>query len=69
MEEKYEDEEDLRDRAHKAVQGSGRHRRERSESENVLDDLLQRVKDVEFGTLLMSILHHLSSVVKSDAQL
>ncbi|OJA15980.1 hypothetical protein AZE42_09795, partial [Rhizopogon vesiculosus] len=69
MEEKCEDEEDLRERAHKAVQSSGRHRRERSESDIFLDDLLQSTKDMELGPLLMSILHRLSSLVKSDAQL
>jgi len=69
MEEKYEDEEDLRDQVYKAVQGNGSHRRERSESGVFLDDFLQNVKDAEFGSLLMSILHCLSSVVKSDAQL
>jgi hypothetical protein len=65
MEEKYEDEEDLRERIHKAVQG----RRERSESDVFLDDLLESTKDAELGFLLMSVLHRLSSVVKSDAQL
>ena len=69
MEEKYEDEEDLRDRAQKAVQGSARYTSERSESDIFLDDLLQSMKDVELGPLLTSTLHRLSSVVKSDTQL
>ncbi|KAG1735399.1 armadillo-type protein [Suillus lakei] len=69
MEEKYEDEEDLRERTRKAVRGGGGHGRGRSESDIFLDDLLQSANDVGLGSVLMSIFHRLSSIVKSDAEL
>ncbi|KAG2105125.1 armadillo-type protein [Suillus discolor] len=68
-EEKYEDEEDLRERTRNAVRGGQGHGRERSESDIFLDDLLQSANNAGLGSISMSILHHLSSIMKSDAEL
>jgi diaphanous 1 len=69
MEEKYEDEEDLQERTRNAVRGDGGHGKERSESDIFLDELLQSANNVGLGSILKSILHHLSSIIKSDAEL
>jgi hypothetical protein len=69
MEEKYEDEEDLRERTRNAVRGGGGYSREHSESDIFLDDLLQNANNLGLGSILMSILHHLSSIMTNDAKL
>ncbi|KAG1806317.1 armadillo-type protein [Suillus plorans] len=68
-EEKYEDEEDLRERTRNAVRGGQGYGIERSESDIFLDDLLQSANNVGLGSISMSILHHLSSIMKGDAEL
>jgi diaphanous 1 len=69
MEEKYEDEEDLRERTRNAVRSGGGYSREHSESDIFLDDLLQNANNLGLGPILMSILHHLSSIMTNDAKL
>ncbi|KAG1763151.1 armadillo-type protein [Suillus occidentalis] len=69
MEEKYEDEEDLQERTRNAVRGGGGHRRESSESGIFLDELLPSANNVGLGSISKSILHRLSSIIKSDAEL
>jgi hypothetical protein len=69
MEEKYEDEEDLRERTRNAVRGGGGYGRERSELDIFLDELLQSANNVGLGSISLSIFHRLSSIIKSDAEL
>jgi hypothetical protein len=69
MEEKYEDEEDLRERTRNAVRGSEGHGREHSESDIFLDELLQSANNVGLGSISKSILHRLSSIIKSNTEL
>lgn len=61
-EEKYEDEEDFRERARKAVQHSRRQSMEASESSVLFDEIMQAARLLEAGGTLESILHKLNTV-------
>jgi diaphanous 1 len=71
-EEKFEDEEDMRERAKKLMmngQAAG-HRRALSESELVLQDLIALAKQHgELYPIMMEILNHYSRILQRDAGL
>jgi hypothetical protein len=65
-EEKYEDEEDLRERARRAVQDSRRRPFEASEPGLLLDEILQAADD-EAGSVVESILRKLKDIVHRES--
>lgn len=61
-EEKYEDEEDFRERARKAVRDSRRQSREASESSILFDEIIQAARLLEAEGIVESILRKLNTV-------
>ncbi|KIK96072.1 hypothetical protein PAXRUDRAFT_32637 [Paxillus rubicundulus Ve08.2h10] len=65
-EEKYEDEEDLRERARRAVQVSWKHPFEASEPRLLLDEILQAAND-EAGSVVENVLRKLKDVLYRES--
>lgn len=61
-EEKYEDEEDFRERARKAVRDSRRQSMEGSEPSILFDEIMQAARLLEAGGIVESILRKLNAV-------
>jgi diaphanous 1 len=70
-EEKFEDEEDVRERAKKLMNGqAGGHRRALSDSEIVLQDLIILAKQHgELYPIMMEILNHYGRILQRDVGL
>ncbi|KAF9232167.1 hypothetical protein BU15DRAFT_55302 [Melanogaster broomeanus] len=67
MEEKYEDEEDLRERARRAVQDSRRRAFEASEPGLLLDEILQATKAIEAGSVVEDVLYKLNAIIQGES--
>jgi diaphanous 1 len=67
-EEKFEDEEDMRERARSLVgQGAMGHKRSRSESEVALEDLVRLAKQHgELYPMMVEILNHYGQILQRD---
>lgn len=70
-EEKFEDEEDMRERAHNLMtQGSKEQNRPRSDSEVALEDLVRLAKQHgELYPVMVEILNHYSQILQRDVGL
>ncbi|EIW76318.1 hypothetical protein CONPUDRAFT_139713 [Coniophora puteana RWD-64-598 SS2] len=72
-EEKFEDEEDMRERARKAYSSSARgghgggHGKEASESAMLLEEVLQSAKEQQMGAGMVALLRQLEGVFESEA--
>ncbi|KAH7919532.1 hypothetical protein BV22DRAFT_1075069, partial [Leucogyrophana mollusca] len=67
-EEKFEDEEDMRERVRRAVQENGSHAVERSESDAFVDELLRVAKELELDSILMTLLGRVGGLIRGDIE-